>query len=136
MHTKCCYSVFFRFCFSGGSLCKFFHSIFFLFINKVSFEMKWRCHHGSCLLFVGITFILPNNFYFWVGFVRNPTIEKGIKRCVTLGSFEHSFGDIQALVWVLSSSRWRQYSILNRFHNESRIPVKHHKTWCASFRIP
>ena len=23
-------------------------------------------------------------------------IEKGIKRCVTLGSFEHSFGDIQA----------------------------------------
>ena len=90
--------------------------VFFLFINKVSFEMKWRCHHGSCLLFVGITFILPNNFYFWVGFVRNPTIEKGIKRCVTLGSFEHSFGDIQALVWVLSTSLLRQCSILNSFH--------------------
>ena len=43
------------------------------------------------------------------------TIEKGIKRCVTLGSFKHSFGDIQALVWVLSTSRWRQYSILKRF---------------------
>jgi len=44
--------------------------------------------------------------------------------------FEHSLGDIQALVWVLSTSRWRQYSITNTFHtlHESRVPVEHHRT--------
>ena len=48
--------------------------------------------------FCWITFILPNNFYFWWVFSGIQAIEKGITRCVTLGSFEHSFGDIQALV--------------------------------------
>ena len=56
------------------------------------------------------------------GFVRNP--RKSIKE------FEYSFGDIQALVWVLSTSRWRQYSIMNTYHtlHESRVPVEHYRT--------
>jgi len=41
--------------------------------------------------------------------------------------FEHSLGDIQALVWVLGTSRWRQYSVTNTFHTlrESLVPVEH-----------
>ena len=66
-------------------------------------------------------------FFFWMGFVRNP---KELKRLLHSAGFEHSLGDIQALVWVLSTSRWRQYSIMNTFHtlDESRVPVEHHAT--------
>ena len=44
--------------------------------------------------------------------------------------FEHSLGDIKALVWVLNSSHWRQCLIMNAFHtlHESRVPVEHNKT--------
>jgi len=44
--------------------------------------------------------------------------------------FERSLGDIQALVGVFSTLRWRQYSIRNKFHtsHESHVPVEHHRT--------
>ena len=48
--------------------------------------MEWRCHYDSeCLLFVGITFILPKSFFFSFGWVLLgiQAIDKGIKTCVT-----------------------------------------------------
>ena len=37
---------------------------------------------------------------------------------------------MQAWVWVLSTSRWHQYSIMNAFHtlHEPRVQVEHHRT--------
>ena len=50
------------------------------------------------LLFVGLhSYCLIIFTFGWV-FSEIQAIEKGITRCVTLGRFEHSFGDIQALV--------------------------------------
>ena len=74
--------------------------------------------HSYCLIFFTFGWVL----------LGIQALEKGIKRCVTLGSFEHSFGDIQALVWVLSTLASvfdpEQVSYLTY---ESRIPVKHHR---------
>ena len=52
-------------------------------------------------------------FFFLMGFVRTPKELKGV-----LHSAVYSLGAllVQDLVWALSTSRWRQYSMTNTFH--------------------
>ena len=57
-------------------------------------------------------------------------IDKGIKKCVTLGSLNTGLGIYKVWYGVLSTSRGRQYSIMDTFHtsHESRVPVEHFRT--------
>ena len=59
-------------------------------------------------------------------------IDKGIKKCVTLGSLNTGLGIYKLWYgqWVLNTSRWRQYLIINPFHtlHESHVPVEHYRT--------
>ena len=51
-------------------------------------------------------------------------IDKGIKKRIPRGSLNTVFGDIQALVWVLSTSRRRH--VFDHTSHESRVQVEHH----------
>ena len=90
-----------------------------------------KSHQVSCLLFVGITCTL--SWYFfpfgWV-LLGIQGIDKGIKKCVTLGSLNTVLGIYKLWYGVLSTSRGRQYSIMDTFHtlHESRVPVEHFRT--------
>ena len=57
-------------------------------------------------------------------------IDKGIKKCFTLGSLNTVLGIYKLWYGVLSTSRGRQYSIMDTFHtlHESRVPVEHFRT--------
>ena len=111
---------------------------FNLFMNKV-FEMKRRCHDGSCLLFVGITCRL-----FWYVFSFGQVL-LGIKEMKKLKSVLHSAVSTQ--FWGYTSfgmgpqyltlaSVFRRSRIRFILH-ASRVPVEHYRTLqvSLSFRI-
>ena len=106
-----------------------------------------RCHHGSRLLFVGITFLSSWYFLLLGGFCFGiQGIDKGIKKCVTLGSLNNQLGiymlwEIHPLVWLIGPQYFTTASVFDHeyvsyFTRVSCTSRTLQNTWSVSFAIP